>query len=276
MGTGAGKTGFLKTIVENKKRQVAAAEQATPLTLLREAAERRAGSRTEHRSFAAALSLDPAGGAGENRVNIIAEIKRASPSKGTIREHVDPAAMARTYARGGAAAISVLTETDYFKGSINDLEAARAAQGLPVLRKDFIVSEYQVYESAAIGADAILLIVRILREDELAHLAGLAHALGMDVLVEVHDEAELDPASRSGARLIGINNRNLDSFETDISIAERMVSKLTANQVPVAASGIASPKDIEAGVRAGIRNFLVGESIMRAEDPEAFLRSLCK
>lgn len=258
---------FLKTIVAEKHEQVAAAKKAAPFAEVRDAAE----ARTDFRSFAGAL-IDAA----HDRVNIIAEIKRASPSRGVIRERVDAAVLAKAYERGGAAAISVLTESAYFKGNAADLKAARIAQGLPVLRKDFIVDDYQVYESAAMGADAILLIVRILDERRLGHYFALAGELGLDVLVEVYGENELDVAGRAGAKLIGINNRNLDSFDTDVGRAGRMAARLGGDVVAVAASGVAGRSDIEAGMKAGIRNFLVGESIMRADDPEAFLRELIR
>ena len=256
---------FLKTILASRRRQVAAAMKALPMGEIQKAA----AARTGFRDFAGPLTHVENG-----RVNIIAEIKRASPSKGTIRADADAAVFAQAYERGGAAAISVLTETEYFKGSVEDLQAARNAQGLPVLRKDFIISEYQVYESAAIGADAILLIVRILDEKSLGRYLSLAGDLGMSVLVEVFAEEELKAAAKAGARLIGINNRNLDSFDTDITRAARMAAQLGKDMVAVSASGVSGRKDIEDGVRTGIHNFLVGESIMRAAHPESFLRSL--
>lgn len=256
---------FLKTIVETKQIQIEAAMEETPLPSLLKMIKARSG----YRPFARKLLATRPG-----QINIIAEIKRTSPSKGVIQKDVDPATLAETYERGGAAAISVLTETAFFKGGIEDLKAARNAQGLPVLRKDFIISEYQVYESAAIGADAILLIVKILTLTALKRFMSLAETLHMDVLVEVHTEDELEVATRAGATLIGINNRNLDSFETDISIAANMVNMLSPRQIPVAASGITSPADVQAGMKAGISNFLVGESIMRSSDPEMFLKAL--
>jgi indole-3-glycerol phosphate synthase len=256
---------FLKTIAEVKQKQVEAAMRAVPMTKVRDAAE----MRTDFRAFAGPLMT-----VATDRVNIIAEIKRASPSKGLIRENVDPAAFARAYEKGGAAAISVLTETRFFKGSIEDLTAARNSQGLPVLRKDFILSEYQVYESAAIGADAILLIVRILASEQLGDYMALAGDLGMDVLVEVFEDKELEAATKAGAKLIGINNRNLDSFETDMERASGMAARLADGMSAVAASGIKGRKDIEAGMKAGLHNFLVGESIMRSDDPERFLKML--
>jgi indole-3-glycerol phosphate synthase len=256
---------FLKTIIDVKQKQVEAAMKAVPMAKLRDAAE----TRTDFRDFAAPLMTGPA-----DRINIIAEIKRASPSKGMIRGDVDPAAFAMAYEKGGAAAISVLTETRFFKGSIEDLKAARKAQGLPVLRKDFILSEYQVYESAAIGADAILLIVRILTPEQLRDYMALAGELGMDILVEVFEGTELEAAAKAGAKLIGINNRNLDSFETDMKRASGMAARLSDGMSAVAASGVTGRLDIEAGMKAGLHNFLVGESIMRAENPERFLKML--
>lgn len=228
-----------------------------------------AAARIDFRDFAGPLMRHE-----NDRVNIIAEIKRASPSKGLIRADADAAGFARAYEKGGAAAISVLTEPDFFKGGAGDLKAARSAQGLAVLRKDFIVSEYQVYESAAIGADAVLLIVRILDPASLGRYLAIARDLGMDALVEIYGEDELEAAAAAGARLIGINNRNLDSFDTDVSRAATIQKRLGKDMVAVAASGISGRKDIEAGLHAGIRNFLVGESIMRAANPESFLRSL--
>ena len=257
---------FLQKIVEKKREQVAESAAIRPLPTLRAAAE----ARHDFRTFGASLSAPAAVG----QAHIIAEIKRASPSKGVIRADVDAAEMAGCYERGGATAISVLTETGWFKGTVEDMRAARAATSLPLLRKDFTISEYQVVESAAVGADAILLIVRILEEGMLSGLMDLAGDLGLDCLVEVHSPAELEIAKRAGARLIGINNRNLNSFETDISIAADMAAMLARNQVAVAASGIGSRADVEAGLAAGIKNFLVGESIMRSENPESFLRAL--
>ena len=256
---------FLKKITETKRAQVAAAKKAVPLARLQDAAR----ARTDFRDFSGALTA-----AGHERVAIIAEIKRASPSKGIICKDADAAVYAAAYENGGAAAISVLTETDFFKGGPHDLKTARSAQSLPVLRKDFIIDEYQVYESAAMGADAILLIVRILDQERLGRYLALASELGMDTLVEIFDECELEAAAAVGARLIGINNRNLDSFDTDVSRARRMAQQLGKDMVPVAASGVSCREDIEAGLEAGIYSFLVGESLMRAEDPESFLRSL--
>ena len=207
-------------------------------------------------------------------INIIAEIKRASPSRGDICPDLDPAAYARQYEIGGAACLSVLTDRQFFKGSNEDLKIARAATDLPVLRKDFLISACQVYESCILGADAVLLIARILSPDELKSLFLLCHDLGMDALVEVHSEQDIDSAIRSGARLIGINNRDLMTFQTDISMSSRLVSLLNPEQILVAASGIQNRDDIDHVRQSGIFNFLIGESLVRSADPSAFLKGL--
>jgi indole-3-glycerol phosphate synthase len=205
-------------------------------------------------------------------VRVVAEIKRASPSRGDIRAGLDPAATARAYEAGGAAALSVLTEPDFFRGSENDLQAARAATRLPVLRKDFILAEYQVCETAAMGADALLLIVRLLSDAHLAQFHRLAADLGLDALVEVHDSRDAQRARRLGARLVGINNRDLASFATDPGRARRLAAAFDPETILVAASGIADGADIRRGVAAGLTRFLVGETLVRAADPAALLR----
>lgn len=258
-------TDFLSQIVKQKGKEIAQARKVVSEGRLEEIARRR----SDFRSFFEALSRP-----GTTGVNIIAEIKRASPSKGDIRADLNAALTAGLYEKGGATAISVLTDPTYFKGSLEDLRAARAACRLPVLRKEFIISRYQVYESAAAGADAILLIARVLDPEKLVGLYKLARELGMAVLVEVHTSAEILHASCSGARLVGINNRNLGTFETDTRIAADLVSRLSPGQIPVAASGISGPSDIRENRRAGIFNFLVGESIVRSEDPARFIGEL--
>ncbi len=256
---------ILERIVARKKAEVEAARQRIPEAALR----RQAGAPRQRRHFYGALSQP-----GPSGVNIIAEIKRASPSKGSICPDLDPAAFARRYEAGGADALSVLTDADFFQGSPADLKAARAAVRLPVLRKDFIISPYQIYESAALGADAILLIVRILSAGELREYLALAADSGLDVLVEVHSESELEAALAAGARLIGVNNRNLRTFDTDVARASRMAALFQPPQVPVAESGIRGRGDIEMLQAAGIFNFLIGESIVRSPDPAVFIRSL--
>ncbi len=256
---------ILSAIVKRKAADVERVRREISLKEIRRRAEESAPPRSFSRQFT-----------GKNRsaVNIIAEVKRASPSKGSIRPDLDPAALAGAYESGGAAAISVLTDMPYFKGSLADLARARAVVDLPVLRKDFIVSAYQVYESRAWGADAILLIVRILSPGQLQMLFRLSKSLGMDVLLEIHTESELNPAIDIGARLIGINNRNLKSFETDTRTAVRLANRIGPDQVPVAASGISCRADIEFNLAAGINNFLIGEHLVRAKDPAKMLQNL--
>ena len=208
-----------------------------------------------------------------DRVNIIAEIKRASPSKGVLCENLDAAGTARVYEKAGAAAISVLTDNHFFMGSADDLRQVKAVTTLPVLRKDFIISEYQVLESAAMGADAILLIVRILTRDQLTRYLSLCRDLNLEALVEVHSAEDVSKALTTDAKLIGINNRDLSTFETHISKALDMGKMLGPGQIPVVASGIHSQDDIAKNYRAGMNNFLIGESLVRADNPATRLRS---
>jgi indole-3-glycerol phosphate synthase len=208
-----------------------------------------------------------------HRPAIIAEVKRASPSKGDILPGLDPAAIARDYAAGGAAAISVLTDR-HFKGSLEDLRAVRAAVDLPILRKDFLFDPYQLYEARAAGADAVLLIVAMLAENELASLAALARELGLAALVEVHNRAEFDRARELGAELIGLNNRDLHTFKTDIATTEELLRGYAGEALIVSESGIESPDHIRRLLGAGARAFLIGESLLRGGSPRAALSSL--
>ena len=256
---------ILKKIAAAKQEEIAAARKREPETSLR----RRAEERDRPRPFIGTLRQAHAHGIG-----IIAEIKRASPSKGIIRGDLDAGAYARRYEDGGAAAISVLTDGLFFKGSLDDLVAARKNSGLPVLRKDFLISPYQFYEAAAVGADAALVIVRMLTAAQLGDFLALCREIHLDPLVEVHDAADLEKATAAGAELIGINNRDLKTFKTDIAVATRLVSDFNERQIPVAASGISSADDIRATRKAGINVFLIGESIVRAEDTVGFLRRL--
>lgn len=208
-------------------------------------------------------------------INCIAEFKRASPSKGDIRAHADPGQTATAYAAGGAVAVSVLTEEDYFLGSVGDLTAVRAAVNIPILRKDFIVTESQIYESAIIGADALLLIVAALDEKTLARLRALTEdVLGMDALVEVHSADEMERAFRSGATVIGINNRDLRTFEVSLETSLRLAEAAPPEALLVSESGLSDAADLRRLRAAGFHGFLIGESLMRAEDPRSTLRSL--
>jgi indole-3-glycerol phosphate synthase len=217
------------------------------------------------RGFVAALS--------RRRPAIIAEIKRASPSKGDILPGLDPAIVAGSYAADGAAAISVLTDA-HFKGSLDDLRIVRAAVDLPLLRKDFIFDDYQIHEARAAGADCILLILSMLARQQARDLADLAAELGMAVLVEVHDRAQLDDAEAIGARLIGINNRDLHTFKTDIGVTELLLAAYRGEALIVSESGIETPADIRRLYAAGARAFLIGESLLRGGDPSRRLSAL--
>lgn len=215
----------------------------------------------------------------ENKINnnqsaVIAEIKKASPSKGLLRENFNPAEIARSYAEHGAACLSILTDKDYFQGHEDYLKQARAACALPVIRKDFIIDPYQVYEARAIAADCILLIVSALDDEPLQSLFDLAKELGMDVLMEIHDEAEMRRALKTGARLIGINNRNLRTFDTSLDTTLRMRAMVSEDQILVTESGIHSIDDVELMRANGINCFLVGEAFMRAENPGEKLAEL--
>ncbi len=257
---------FLTQIVREKKEQIDHVRAGCPLAALRDQID---PNRPIH-SLIGALYPQRS-----QSVNIIAEIKRASPSKGDIQPDLNVADYVTAVTAGGAAALSVLTESRYFKGSLADLQTARRHTRIPILRKDFIFDSYQLYEAAAAGADAVLLIVRILTLDQLTELIDIADSLRMDTLVEVHAAAEIDLALAAGARLIGINNRNLQTFHTDLTVAKQVAAGLPDTITVVAASGIAGPADICGNVAVGIHNFLVGESIARSANPRAFVRRLC-
>jgi len=256
---------ILERIVQAKQAEVAAARREISLSRLREVAE----ARNDVRPFFNALKAP-----GPSGVNIVAEIKRASPSKGVIRQDLDPGRLAASYAAGGARAISVLTEKSFFLGAADDLKQARLASGLPVLRKDFIFCDYQLYESAAMGADAVLLIVRILDQQKLADLIQLAAALRLAALVEIYTETDLAAAACAGAQLVGINNRNLASFDTDLGRTLKFLPLLQPGQVAVAASGIRTREEIQRYQAHGVFNFLIGESLVRSENPAGFLKML--
>jgi indole-3-glycerol phosphate synthase len=259
------KADFLSKIIETKKEEVEKARKAIPESRLQE----EAGQPRERRPLFARLAAPGPPGA-----NIIAEIKRASPSRGDIRLDLDAERQARSYEKAGAAAISVLTEQIFFRARPDDLQRVRSSVNLPVLRKDFIISPYQIYESAVMGADAVLLIVRALSREILKDLLDLCREIPLDALVEVHSAEEMAEATRAGARLIGINNRDLNSFQTDLKTSLRLARQIQDGQIAVAESGIHERGQVESLLAAGIWNFLVGESLVRASDPEVFLREL--
>jgi len=256
----------LARICDDTRRAVEAAKAARPLAAL----EREAAAAPAPRGFIAALDHAVA----TSGYGLIAEIKRASPSRGLIRADFAPAALAHAYERGGAACLSVLTDAPYFAGEAAHLVAARAAVTLPVLRKDFILDPYQVVEARAMGADCILLIMAALGDDEALALEAAAERWGMDVLAEVHDRAELDRAVKLKTKLIGINNRNLNTLSVDLAVTEELVRALPPGRLAVSESGLRTPADLARMARIGVRRFLVGESLMKQADVEAATRAL--
>jgi indole-3-glycerol phosphate synthase len=250
---------ILNKILAVKAQEVAVAKPAKPLHQLRTEAEQAAPPR----DFIGALRAKIDAG----RPAVIAEIKKASPSKGILREDFHPAEIAASYARHGAACLSVLTDEQFFQGSAEYLQQARAACSLPVLRKDFIIDEYQVYQSRAMGADAILLIASALLHKQMQTFETLAHSLGMAVLVEVHNDAELNSALQLTTPLIGVNNRNLRSFEVNLQNTLDLLPRIPADRIVVTESGILKTEDVELMRGNQVNAFLVGEAFMRAEDP---------
>ena len=253
----------LSRICVDTRLETARRMAAEPLAAMREQAAAAGPVRGFHRALAAAPGF-----------GLIAEIKKASPSGGLIRPHFDPPALARAYRDGGAVCLSVLTDAPYFQGSIAYLQAARAAVDLPVLRKDFILDPWQVYESRAMGADCILLILAAVSDAEAAALEALAISLGLDVLVEVHDAQELERALLLKTPLIGINNRNLKTLQTDITTAVTLAPSVPAGRLVIGESGLRSHEDLLRLAAAGIRHVLVGESLMRQADVTAATRAL--
>ena len=257
---------ILKKIVAVKIEEIAAARKRRDQTLLRRDAETLGGQRDFVASLRKRISTGQAG--------VIAEIKKASPSKGVLREHFIPAEIAASYERHGAACLSVLTDAQFFQGSQAYLEQARSACALPVLRKDFMVDAYQVYEARAMGADCILLIAACLDDGQMLELEAQALELGMAVLVEVHDGAELDRALRLKTPLVGINNRNLRTFEVTLDTTLNLLKQVPKDRLLVTESGILARADVERMRAADVHAFLVGEAFMRAADPGAALAAL--
>lgn len=256
---------ILRKIIATKVAEVAAGKAATRTDEIARMAADMPPARAFAQRIRAAMSAGPA---------VIAEIKRASPSAGIIRENFQPDQIAVSYASAGAACLSVLTDAEYFKGANEYLQQARKACSLPALRKDFLLDPWQVYESRVLGADCILLIVAALERAQLLELDGLAREIGLDVLVEVHHEDELDDALATGASLIGVNNRDLHTFTTNLAVSERLRPMIPPDRTLVTESGISNRQDVARLQRCGINVFLVGEAFMRREDPGSALRSL--
>jgi len=262
---------ILDRIVADKREELAATQRRVPFADLKA----RLPQAPPPRPFAEALRAVPAGRQGDS-LRLIAEVKKASPSRGLLREDFDPLALARSYAEAGAAAVSVLTDERHFQGSLDHLASIRAAlpQGPPLLRKDFLFDPYQLYEARAHGADAVLLIAAVLNSALLAQLIGLAKALHMDALVEVYDELALERALMAGARLIGVNNRDLRTFEVDLATTERLRPLIPPQVTVVAESGISIRADIERLEALGVHAVLIGEALVTAPDPAAKIREL--
>lgn len=257
---------ILDTIVARKREEIAERRRARPLEAVAEAARAAAPAR----GFQAALAQR----IGHGEPGVIAEIKKASPSKGVIRPDFEPVGIARSYAGAGAACLSVLTDVDFFQGADAYLTAARAAVELPVLRKDFVVDPYQVHETRALGADCMLLIVAALDIMRLTNLYWLGRDVGLDVLIEVHDERELEAALSLQPGMIGINNRNLKTFETRLDVTWNLLERIPADVLVVTESGINRAEDVREMRRRGVNAFLVGEAFMREPDPGLALRRL--
>jgi indole-3-glycerol phosphate synthase len=257
---------ILQRILAIKREEIAAARAATPAANM----ERRARAAPAPRDFEGALRTAIAAG----RAAVIAEVKRASPSKGLLRADFDPAAIARSYEAGGASCLSVLTDRQYFQGEAAHLAAARGACGLPVLRKDFVIEPYQVFESRSWGADCILLIAAALTVPEMRAFEAEARRLGMATLVEVHDAAELEAALDLDTPLVGVNNRDLRNFETRLETTLALLPRIPADRIVVTESGISRAQDVAAMRASGVSAFLVGEVFMRARDPGVALRAM--
>jgi indole-3-glycerol phosphate synthase len=258
---------FLDEILSLKRRRVEAAKKSSEILNLKSQIRAARAKAQPHRLREALQN--------ENRLNIIAEIKRASPSKGVINDKIDAAETARNYERGGAAAISVLTEEDRFQGSLEDLKTVRAAVSLPVLRKDFIYDEFQIYEAAQAGADVILLIAAMLDDETLARLRRLTEdELKMDALVEVHTLEELERAEKIGAGVIGVNNRDLHSFRVSLDVSRELIKRAPADALMIAESGLRTREDLLELKSLGFHGFLIGETLMKSGNAETELKNL--
>ena len=257
---------ILKKILARKQQEIVERSNVRPMAQLME----QIASASAPRGFATALEAKLAVG----QSAVIAEIKKASPSKGVIREDFDPAAIAKSYAKGGAACLSVLTDVDFFQGADRYLTMARAACDLPVIRKDFIVDPYQIYEARAMGADCILLIVSALNEEQLYQLHEVAITMGMDVLIEVHDVAELNTALKLDNPMVGINNRNLHSFDVSLDNTFQLLEHIPKGKIVITESGIHHRDDVVAMRENNVNAFLVGEAFMRSDEPGERLREL--
>ncbi|AXW17145.1 indole-3-glycerol-phosphate synthase (plasmid) [Ralstonia solanacearum] len=260
--------GILDAIKLGKEKEVAHAKTVRKLSGLEQAIKQR----PPPREFVGAVAER----AGNGTVALIAEIKKASPSKGLIRSDFQVAAIAEAYRDGGAACLSVLTDQTFFQGKPADLELAKAVSGLPVLRKDFMIDPYQVHEARAMGADAILLILAMLDHGQAIELEAAAQAMGMGVLIEIHDEPELERAMAMQSRLIGINNRDLATFAADLTTSERLASKVDRNRIVISESGIGGHGDVIRLMEAGINGFLIGEQLLRARHIESATREIAQ
>jgi indole-3-glycerol phosphate synthase len=254
---------ILDEIIENKKAEIESSKRASPLEILQEKLK----DALPARNFFDAINSN-------GQLKIISEIKHASPSKGIFREDFDPVEIARSYSKGGASAISVLTDEKYFKGKLSYLKSIRENVDTPLLRKDFIVDPYQVYEARIYGADALLLIVAALDQDSLTGLLELTHSLRMNAIIEVHDAEELERALDAGARIIGINNRDLRTFNVDLNVSVNLSRKIPEGKIVIAESGIGSIEDIDNLRAQGVHVFLIGETFMKAPDPGEKLKEL--
>ena len=260
----------LTRIIDRKFEEIAERSATVSIEDLKAQIEAQKGTATDPRGFVASMQRALA----EGRSAVIAEVKKASPSKGVLRENFQPAEIALSYQQGGASCLSVLTDVDFFQGSTEYLQQARAACALPIIRKDFIVDEYQVYEARAMGADCILLIVSALDDAKMAELNDLAVSLGMDVLIEVHDADELQRSLPLGNTLVGINNRNLHTFDVTLQATIDLLDQIPEDRIVVTESGILAPEDVALMRQHQVNSFLVGEAFMRADNPGQRLAEL--